>query len=680
MSLRFVPMILAAVAFGGTGLAQLSFHPLLSSPTLGGPVALATADFNGDGKADLAVSDTGSRVLSISLGNGDGTFQQAATYPVPSTCQLASLFVGDFNGDNKIDLFGFCLVGNQVLVFPGDGDGTFGTAIPSPLPALAFAGDIPILGIAAGMNGTVGDFNGDGKLDLVVALVTDLTNFPPSTTSAFFVPGNGDGTFGTAIELTQTNQAVSITSGDFNGDGKLDLAYLTAEGSGGLGIGNGKENFTIGEQGLSVALGKGDGTFQPPTTYSWTGAIFALAVADVNGDGFLDLYSAGASLGASGKEAPGSTITVMLGDGKGNFTKGFTANDPTYYLPVSYCLADFTRTGQLDLEETFVALSGFGKGLLGDSSNAAWGVRPSDGKGGFGALQTFPGPTGTYPFASVCADFNGDGLADTVFTGLSLTELESAFKEAGSGSDIAEILDVGMTDLPAGELYVSLNASPGSVQTFSNTNSASFASGPLAPNSIATAFWSGPANISGIGVNVEDTAGQTRAAQIFYSSSTQINYLIPNGTALGAATVTITGAPSPFSAPLKIVAVSPGVFNVSGLAVGYADSLSTSGTQTYTSLVNASASGALQPTPIDVAAGNVYLLLFGTGIRGHANPVTATIGSSTLATAYAGPQGTFLGEDQINIQLPASLAGAGLVKVTLNVDGQTSNPVQIQIQ
>jgi uncharacterized protein (TIGR03437 family) len=668
-----------ALLTAAVGLAQISFQPAFSSATLGGPVAIATADFNGDGVPDLAVSDTGSQVLAISLGNGDGTFKQTATYPVPSNCALASLFVGDFTGDQKLDLLGICLVENQVLVFPGHGDGTFRTAISSPLPELAFAGDIPILGIAAGLNGTVGDFNGDGKLDLVVALVTTLINFPPPT-SAYFVPGNGDGTFGTAVQIPQVNDAGTIASGDFNGDGKLDIAFLTASGSGGIGIGNGKDNFTILEQGLGVALGNGDGTFQAPSTYSWAGAIFALSVADVNGDGFLDLYSAGLSPMASGTDNPGSVVTVMLGDGKGNFTKGFTDNDPAGYLPVSYCLADFTGTGALDLEETFLVVSGIGKGLLSGSSNIMLGVRLSDGKGGFQGIQTFSGPAAMlYPFASVCADFNGDGLADAAYTSLPIAEIETTFKGEGGG-DIAAALDAGMADLPAGELYVSLNASPAPARTFSNTNSASFVRGALAANSIATAFWSGSEKVSGIGIAVQDSAGQTRAAQIFFASPTQINYLIPGGTALGQAMVTITGAPNPYSAPLKIVAVAPGVYNAGGLAVGNFDTVSASGSQTYTNLVTAGPSGAVQPTSIDLTAGQVYLTLFGTGIRNHANAVTATIGSTTVPVAYAGAQGTFVGEDQINIQLPASLAGAGLVNVTLNVDGQTSNPVQIQIK
>jgi uncharacterized protein (TIGR03437 family) len=587
MMAKFPVLLLLTAA---VGLAQISFQPPLPSATQGGPVAIATADFNGDGVPDLAVSDSGSQVLAISLGNGDGTFKQAATYPVPSSCVLASLFVGDFTGDHKLDLFGFCLVENQVLVFPGHGDGTFGTAVPIP----------------------------------------------------------------------QVNDASTIASGDFNGDGKLDQAYLTASGSGGIGIGGGKDTFAIIQQGLGVALGNGDGTFQTPSTHSWSGAVFALSVADVNGDGFLDLYSAGAGPTASGSKTPGAVVVVMLGDGKGNFTMGFTANDPPDYLPVSYCLADFTGTGELDLEETFLAVSGIGKGLLSGNSNIMFGVRQSDGNGGFESLQTFSGPTVMYPFASVCADFNGDGLADAAYTGLPIADIQSAFKGAEHANDIVQAVDAGMAALSAGELYVSLNASPALARTFSNTNSASFVSGPLAPNSIATAFWSGPVNVSGIGMTVQDSAGQTRAAQIFFASSSQINFLIPGATALGQATVTITGAPNPYSAPLKIVAVSPGVFNAGGLAVGNFDTVSASGSQTYTNLVTPGPSGAVQPTPIDVTAGQVFLILFGTGIRNHANAVAATIGSTTLPTIYAGAQGAFVGEDQINIQLPASLAGAGV--------------------
>ena len=665
-----LPLFFADAVLTPLAIAQISFQTPLSSGTLGGPVALLTADFNGDGIADVAVSDVGSQVVAISLGKGDGTFQQTATYPIATSCALASLYIADFTGDHKPDLFGFCVFGAQVVVLPGKGDGTFGAAIYSPLPVPAFAGDIPLLGLLPGLTGAVGDFNADGALDLVVAATNDLSPFPPQT-RAFFLPGKGDGTFGTAVPITQQNQALAFVAGDFNGDGKLDLAYLTAQGMGTFLVS--KKNFEVVNQTLAIALGNGNGTFQTPVTYPWPGAIATLAAADLNGDGFLDLYSAGVSPAASGHDLIVSSVIVMLGDGKGNFKQGFTANDPMDELPVSFCLADFTGTGGLDLEETFADVAGFTGGPTG--VNTLFGLRLGDGKGGFGTLQTFSGPMGIYPFISVCADFNGDGIADLAYSGLPVAGLIAAF----AGITSVQNIEQEMERLPAGTLYISLNSNPAPARTFGNTNAASFASGPLAPNSIATAFWAGPDNVSGIGLNVQDSAGQTRAAQIFFVNSTQINYLIPDGTALGPATVSITGAPNPFSAPLKIVAVAPGVFQAGGFAVGDFDTVDASGNQTLKTLVVADASGTLHPVPIDVTAGEVFLTIFGTGIRNHANPVTAMIGSVTLPTAFAGAQGQFFGEDQINIQLPATLAGSGLVNVTLNVDGQTSNTVQIQI-
>jgi uncharacterized protein (TIGR03437 family) len=651
--------------------AQVSFHPPLTSGTQGGPVAILTADFNGDGIPDLAVSDTGSMVVAISLGNGDGTFKQLASYPIASTCALASLFFMDFTGDHKPDLFGFCVAGTQVVVLPGNGDGTFGAAIYSVLPVAAFAGDLPLLGLTAGIAGVVGDFDGDGKLDFVVAATNVLSPFPPST-NAYFAPGNGDGTFGAAVQIPQATNALTFVSGDFNGDGKPDLAYLTAAGTGSFLVS--KHEFTVDNQTLAVALGNGNGTFQTPSTYPWKGAIFALAAADVNGDGFLDLYSAGASPSASSSDTLAASVIVMLGDGKGNFKQSFSVDDPIDNLPVSYCLANFTGNGQLDLEETFVDVGGFGSSS--PTVNTVIGIRPSDGNGGFGNLQTFSAAPVIYPFASVCADFNRDGLPDLVFPGVPVGGVTGAFQNLGGPSQLAE----GMARLPASTLYVLLNASPAPARTFSNANGASFVNGPLAQNSIATAFWNGPTNVSGIGVNVQDSTGQTRAAQIFFASASQINYLIPDGTALGQATVSITGAPNPFSAALKILSVAPGVFGAGGFAVGDFVTVYASGQQTFTNLVSADASGKLYTTPIDVTAGQVYLTLYGTGIRGHASPVTATVGSVTLPAAFAGAQGQFLGEDQINIQLPSTLAGAGLVNVILSVDGQTSNPLQIQIQ
>ena len=130
----------------------------------------------------------------------------------------------------------------------------------------------------------------------------------------------------------------------------------------------------------------------------------------------------------------------------------------------------------------------------------------------------------------------------------------------------------------------------------------------------------------------------------------------------------------------QIVPVLPGLFSVNGIAAANVETFQGS-TMTAAALAfQVSASGAITPQPINVTAGQVYLLMYGTGIR-HASSVTVTLGSQTgLAVAYAGAQGYFVGEDQINVLLPPSLAGAGVINVTLTADGQTSNAVEIQIE
>ena len=178
-----------------------------------------------------------------------------------------------------------------------------------------------------------------------------------------------------------------------------------------------------------------------------------------------------------------------------------------------------------------------------------------------------------------------------------------------------------------------------------------------------------------------DATGTTRPAQVFYVSSKQINYAIPNGTATGNATITVTGTTSTYTSQAQIVAVAPGVFNASGLAVGSTLTVH-NGKQTPGNLVEPDSSGKLQPVPINVGTGSdqVFLILYGTGIRNHVSAVTATIGGTAATVAFAGAQGTFVDEDQINVQVPQSLKGAGLVNVVLNVDGKSTNPVQILVQ
>jgi len=660
---RFRAMLLLWAALGYS--QSLSFQPFITLPTQGGPVATVTADFNGDGAADLAVSDTGAQTIAISLGKGDGTFQASATYPTPSGCVAASLTVADFNNDHKLDLLAVCQFTSQVVVYPGLGDGTFGAPVSTKLSHAVFAGVLFLESNTALIGPVVADFNGDGKPDLVILLATDLSTFPTPGINLYFVPGNGDGSFGQAEQIQRGVAAVSLASGDFNGDGKPDLAYLTFTVSGN------QEGISVVTQSLNIELGNGDGTFKNGPSYPWTGGSFGLTALDVNGDGILDLVNSGASLSNTTSGFPPSIFSVMLGDGKGNFKQSFSSADPANDLTFSYCLGNFSGSGHLDLLEVIAEVT-----LHSSSVGLGLTTRAGNGDGTFQDIQTFVGPAETFPLASACADLNGDGLTDVVYTGMLSPLVIGLLGHSGGFEGTAGALAV----LPSGNLYLALNTTPQKL-TFSNVNGASFAKGALAADSIATAFWNSPGTSSGIGVTVTDAAGATRPAQIFFLSSKQINYGIPDGTAIGNATISITGTQDSITAQQTIAAVAPGVFNAGGLAVGSTLTVH-NGQQTPGNLVLPDASGVLQPVPIDVGTGSdqVFLNLYGTGIRNHAQPVTAMIATTASPVAFAAAQGAFVDEDQINVQVPQSLRGAGRVNLVLTVDGQTTNPVAIQIK
>jgi FG-GAP-like repeat len=165
------------------------------------PVSSAVADFNGDGKLDLAVANYGSNTATILLGNGDGTLMAAGS---PATgSEPTSIAVGDFNGDGKADLVTADLGSNTVTILLGNGDGTFA------------AGATPAVGSKPSFV-SVGDFDGDGKPDLAV------TNSGSNTVTVLL--GNGDGTFTEAASLATGTNPLSVAVGYFNKDGKADLA------------------------------------------------------------------------------------------------------------------------------------------------------------------------------------------------------------------------------------------------------------------------------------------------------------------------------------------------------------------------------------------------------------------------------------------------------------------------
>jgi hypothetical protein len=279
------------------------------------PLRLAVADFNLDGKPDVATANEatdaqGNGLVSILLGNGVGGFNGETDY-LGNVLGGGSLSIatGDFNGDGKPDIVDGTLFTPTVSVILGNGDGTF--QAPHDF-SFGPSGGQPI-SIA------VGDWNGDGKLDLAVAL-NDSSVDPRNAVGIML--GNGDGTFTVSGIYSVGEYPRTVAMGDFNGDGKVDLATSNQN-----------------DDTYSILLGDGDGTFQPALSYSLGTRPFALAAADFNGNGKLDLVTA---------DIDSHSVGVLLGNGDGTFQSPQTFSVGSGY-PGYVCAGDFNGDGSPDV-------------------------------------------------------------------------------------------------------------------------------------------------------------------------------------------------------------------------------------------------------------------------------------------------------------------------------------------
>ncbi len=309
-----------------------SFQQPVSYPVDQWPTSIAVADFNGDGWLDLAVSSWGineeGNDVSVLLGKGDGTFLPKQDYTVgyaPYT-----VIATDLNGDGKPDLATADFASGTASVLLNKGDGTFfrsrsyptghlrapyGIAAapldPGSLPSLAVATVAGTYILVNNGNGTfqaargyepvstdviAADFNGDGKADLLLA--GNYATYGNGSLTLLF--GSGRGVFDSPAVYVGLPELNMVASGDFNSDGRTDLAIGSTEG-----------NL------VAVLLNQGRGQFSAPIAFYSVQEPLAIAVGDVNGDSNLDLAVAVESVG----------IQIFLGDGSGRFTPGNMVSD-----------------------------------------------------------------------------------------------------------------------------------------------------------------------------------------------------------------------------------------------------------------------------------------------------------------------------------------------------------------
>ena len=341
------------------------------------------ADLNGDGKPDLLVASlVFDRGIYVLLGNGNGTF--ATPHFLATEQGTQSIAVGDFNGDGIPDIAAAFLAASDVGVgtpepigiFLGNGNGTFQ---PGKFISTGTTQDLVV----------TADVNGDGKTDLIVA---DTTAIGDRNNIAVML-GNGNGTFQSERTFAVEPHPDSISVGDLNRDGKLDLAVASYD-----------------TNSISVLFGNGDGTFLPQQSMAGGQAPRPVTVADVNGDGKPDIIVAHRY-----RDFQNGTLAVLLGNGNGTFQRQVTVS--VGCAPYSMAVADINGDGRPDIvvaPGNYYATVIFGS-TNGSFSGQIYTIQPQQHQpaiAAFGPQHTFA--TGSIPRSIVTADINSDGKLDAV--------------------------------------------------------------------------------------------------------------------------------------------------------------------------------------------------------------------------------------------------------------------------
>jgi len=567
-----------------------------NAAALTSPLVLGVADFNGDGNLDIALQESYSGNIDVLLGHGDGTFSAPVVTIVNSGTYSYGATVGDFNGDGKLDI-----ATSYVGIYLGNGDGTF--TVGAQYPGSSYGG-----GIAAG------DFNGDGKLDLAAIGCNDEAGC-----SGYVLLGQGDGTFQfTAYFTGGTVTAPAV--GDFNRDGKLDVAAMD------------ERTYLLG-----VFLGNGDGTLQNVVDYSEYA--YGVVTADFNGDGILDLVATDG----------GGDLYVFLGKGDGTFGTGTLYSSGTSNLLVG----DFNEDGHPDL---ITATS-----ICSPSCTNAVSLLLGNGDGTFQNQVEYSlgGFSGAFQAAG---DFNGDGRLD--------------FVTAGSGQNAVSVFlqtaaQLSTTSLNFGDQSINTTSPPQTV-TITNIGSSSISiSGVSITGTDSSDF--AQTNICGTSL----AAGASCAINVTFTPNTtgslSATLTIADSAVGSPQTVSLTGTGTQPTVQLSATSITFGMILVNSSSPAKPVTLTNTGNGTL-SITNISTTGDFSQTnncgsSVGAGTGCAITVTFKPTAAG-----TRTGALSITDNALGSPQTVSLSGTGTVVKLSAASINFGSQKL-----GTTSAPISVSI-